>query len=158
VKGEAPVKLEVTVTEVLDLINGIRQKPESLFEMIRVNVQETVGHYLSGLMDVELTQFLGRERYKRCEGKSNHRNGSYPRDFTLKGIGEVGVQVPRDRKGEFKTQVLPRSKQYEDALREDMSVMFLAGVSTRTLSLISERLIGRKISAAEVSKASNHAE
>jgi len=149
------VKLEVTVTEVLDLINGIRHKPESLFEMIRVNVQETVGHYLSGLMDVELTQFLGRDRYKRCEGKSNHRNGSYPRDFTLKGIGEVGVQVPRDRKGEFKTQVLPRSKQYEDALREDMSVMFLAGVSTRTLSLISERLIGRKISPAEVSKASN---
>jgi putative transposase len=32
--------------------------------------------------------------------------------------------------------------------------MFLAGVSTRTLSLLSERLIGRPISAAEVSKCS----
>ena len=32
--------------------------------------------------------------------------------------------------------------------------MFLAGVSTRTLSMMSERLIGRKISAGEVSKAS----
>ncbi len=73
----------------------------------------------------------------------------------MKGIGEVGVKVPRDRKGEFKTQVLPRSKQYENALREDMSVMFLAGVSTRTLSLISERLIGRKISAGEISKVSS---
>jgi putative transposase len=36
-----------------------------------------------------------------------------------------------------------------------MSVMFLAGVSTRFLSLISEKLIDRKISASEVSKASN---
>jgi putative transposase len=79
------------------------------------------------------------------------------RGFTLKGIGEVGVKVPRDRKSEFKTEVLPRSKQYEDAIREDMSVMFLAGVSTRTLSLISERLIGRRISASEVSKASRPA-
>jgi putative transposase len=33
--------------------------------------------------------------------------------------------------------------------------MFLAGVSTRTLSLISERLIGRRISAGEVSKVSS---
>jgi putative transposase len=148
------MRLELTVTEVAELINQIRHAPESLFEMIRANVQETVGQYLSKLMDVELTHFLGRDRYERREGESNHRNGSYSREFTLKGIGEVGVEVPRDRKGEFKTEVLPRSKQYEEAIREDISVMFLAGVSTRTLSLISERLLGRKISAGEVSKVS----
>ena len=50
--------------------------------------------------------------------------------------------------------MIPRSKQYEDALREDLCAMFLAGVSTRTLSLMSERLIGRKISPMEVSNAS----
>jgi putative transposase len=64
------------------------------------------------------------------------------------------VRVPRDRNGEFETQVIPRSRQYEDALREDICVMFLSGVSTRTLSLISEKLIGRKICPSEVSKAS----
>jgi len=149
------MRMELTVTEVADLIKQIRHEPQSLFEMIRANVQDTVGQYLSKMMDVELTHFLGRGRYERCEGPSNHRNGSYPREFALKGIGEVAVKVPRDRKSEFKTEVLPRSKQYEDALREDMSVMFLAGVSTRTLSLISERLLGRKISASEVSKVSS---
>ena len=105
-------------------------------------------------METELTGFLGRGRYERVEGESNHRNGSYGRQFTLKGIGEVSVKVPRDRNGGFSTQVIPRSKQYEDALREDLCAMFLAGVSTRTLSLISERLIGRKISPMEVSNAS----
>ena len=145
------MRMELTVTEVVELIKQIRHEPESLFEMIRANVQETVGQYLSKLMDVELTEYLGRGRYERCEGDPNHRNGSYPRDFTLKGIGEVGVKVPRDRKSEFKTEVLPRNKQYEDGLQEDMSVMFLAGVTTRTLSLISAQLLGRKISAGEVS-------
>ena len=85
---------------------------------------------------------------------ANHRNGSYGRKFTVKGIGEVGVEVPRDRKGEFRTEVIPRSKRYEDSLREEMCALFLGGVSTRTLSLLSERLIGRKISATEVSNAS----
>ena len=149
------MRMELTVTEIVELINQIRHEPESLFEMIRANVQETVGQYLSQLMDVELTHFLGRSRYQRCEEQSNHRNGSYPRGFTLKGIGEVAVKVPRDRNCQFKTEVLPRSKQYEDSIREDISVMFLAGMSTRTLSLISERLLGRKISAGEVSKVSS---
>jgi putative transposase len=148
------MKMEITVAEVTELINEIKEQPASLFEMIRENVQEQVGQYLSALMDSELTQFLGRDRYIRSEGETNHRNGSYGRKFTLKGIGEVGVQVPRDRNGDFKTQVIPRSKQYEDSLREDLCAMFLAGVSTRTLSLMSERLIGRKISATEVSNAS----
>ena len=148
------MKMEVSVAEVKDLINAIQQGAEGLFEMIRVNVQEGVGAYLSKLMDVELSHFLGRGRYKRCEGKSNHRNGSYGRHFTLKGIGDVGLRVPRDRKGEYRTEIIPRSKQYEDTLRQDLCAMFLAGVSTRTLSAMSQRLIGRKISPTEVSKAS----
>ena len=148
------MKMEISVAEVRELINEIRQQPGNLFDMIRLNVQETVGQYLSTLMNSELTEFLGRERYERSDGQSNHRNGSYPRHFTLKGIGEVGVRVPRDRKGEFNTQVIPRSKQYEDTLREDLCAMFLAGVSTRTLSLMSERLIGRSLSPTEVSEAS----
>ena len=148
------MKLEISVPEVVDLIKEIREQPESIFEMIRDNVQETVGQYLSALMDTELTHFLGRGRYERCEEQSNHRNGSYERRFTMKGIGEVAVNVPRDRKAAFCSQVLPRSKQYEDALREDLSMMFMAGVSTRTLAMMSERLIGRKISPSEVSKSS----
>ena len=148
------MKMELSVSEAMELINEIREQPEGLFEMIRTNVKESVGHYLSGLMETELTGFLGRDRYERVEGDRNHRNGSYGRRYTLKGIGEVCVTVPRDRNGDFKTQVLPRSKQYEDALREDLCAMFLAGVSTRTLSILSERLIGRKISPTEVSNAS----
>jgi putative transposase len=148
------MKMEISVTEAMELINEIRQQPDSLFEMIRGTVKQNVGKYLSELMDTELTGFLGRDRYERVEGESNHRNGSYGRKYTLKGIGEVDVVVPRDRKGQFSTQVIPRSKQYEDALREDLSAMFLAGVSTRTLALMSERLIGRKISPTEVSNAS----
>jgi putative transposase len=148
------MKMEITVTEAMELINEIRQQPYSLFEMIRETVKENVGQYLNEIMETELSGFLGRGRYERVEGENNHRNGSYKRRFTLKGIGEVGVKVPRDRKGEFATQVLPRGKQYEDSLREDLCGMFLAGASTRTLALMSERLIGRRISPMEVSNAS----
>lgn len=145
------MKVEISVPEVVNIFKEIQEQPEQLYEMIRTDIRETIGKYLSGLMDAELTHFLGRKRYERRQGDVNHRNGSYDRNFTLKGIGEVDLQVPRDRKGAFKTNVIPRGKRYEDALRQDVCLMFLTGISTRSLSMISKKLIGRKISAGEVS-------
>jgi putative transposase len=147
------MKVEVSVAEVVNLCKEIQGHPERLFEMIRMDVRESVGQYLTELMKGELTHFLGRDCYERVEGEVNHRNGSYGRNFTLKGIGELSVRVPRDRKGEFNTQIIPRSKQYEEELRQDLSFMFLTGISTRSLSMISERLIGRKISPTQISNA-----
>ena len=146
------MRIKISVPEVVNLIKEIQGKPGRIFEIIGMNVQKDVGKYLTNLMKGELTHFLGREEYERTEGETNHRNGDYPRKFCIKGIGEVDVQVPRDRKGEYQTQVLPRGKQYEGRIVEDLSLMYLTGISTRTLSMLSRRLIGRRISHGEISK------
>jgi putative transposase len=148
------MQVEISVPEVIQVFKEIQEAPEKLFEMIRFNVEQGVGNYLSKLMDLELDQFLDRKRYQRIKGSSNHRNGGYHRRFTLKRIGEVEVKVPRDRQSRFQTKVLPRSKRYEEAISRDISLMFLTGISTRSLSMISERLIGRHLSPEEVSLAS----
>ena len=149
------MKLEVSVTEAVQLIKEIQQQPGKILEMMKTDVPKVIGNYLSEVMQVELTRFLGRQPYERIDtAEPNHRNGSYSRSFTLKKMGEVAVKVPRDRQGKYQTQVIPKSKQYEDELRQDIAMLFLGGISTRTLALISHRLIGRKISSGEVSRCS----
>jgi len=147
------MKIKISVPEAVELIKELQERPSRIFEMATMNVQKDVGNYLTNLMKAELTHILGRQEYERSDGETNHRNGSYPRKFCIKGIGEVDTKVPRDRNGEYQTQVLPRSKQYENRIAEDLSMMYLAGISTRTLSMLSKRLIGRTISHEEVSKA-----
>lgn len=148
------LEVKVNVSEIKESIKEIAEAPGKIFTMVRYNVRESVGQYLSQLMEAELTFYLGRERYVRgTKDRVNYRNGGYTRQFTLKGIGEVSVKVPRARKGGFETSVLPRSKQYEDQIREDLGLLYLTGVSTRTLSLISNRLVGRSLSHEEVSEA-----
>ena len=44
------MKMEITVAEALELINEIRKQPNDLFEMIRTDVKESVGRYLSELI------------------------------------------------------------------------------------------------------------
>jgi len=152
------MKISLSVTELKNVFKEIQQQeiqqqPERIFEMMRVEMNQGIGEYLAELMRAELSHFLGREPYERKEGETNHRNGSYERRFTMKRFGEVAIEVPRDRKGEFRSEVLPLSKRYEDELRKDVCLMYLTGVSTRTLSMISKQLLGRKVSAGEVSRA-----
>ena len=147
------MRIEMSVPEVVSIFKEIQTQPEKVFEMIRLDVREAVGKYLNEMMNAELTHFLGRKPYERSEEKSNYRNGSYGRNFTIKNIGEVSVKVPRDRNGEYETKVIPRSRQYESEIGRDLCAMFLGGVSTRTLAVMSNRLIGRKISHTEISQA-----
>jgi putative transposase len=147
------MQLEINVPEIFNVFKEISKAPEKLFDMMRLGLREIAGNYLTALLEWELTIHLGRNRYERRVGQINHRNGSYRRLFTLKGIGQVRIKVPRDRQGTFKTAVLPRAKRYEDAVAQDLSMLFLAGLSTRSLSLISRRLVGRSLSHTEISKA-----
>ncbi len=147
------MKLEITVTEVHEIIKSLPEQSGSFFERMRGELQRAVRAYLEAVMRAELTQWLGRERHGRGHGEVNHRNGFYPRRFAIKGVGNVQVLVPRDRRGDFRSQVLPRYRRYEQEISRDLSLMFLCGISTRSLSAISLRLLGRKISPAEVSEA-----
>ncbi len=147
------MQMEVTVPEVFNVFKEISEAPEKLFEMMRLDLREMAGEALTALMEWEFTIHVGRKRYERSQGQSNHRNGSYPRRFTMKGIGEVEVRVPRDRQGTFKTAILPKGRQYEEAVAQDLSLLFLAGLSSRSLAMLSRRLVGRTLSHTEISNA-----
>lgn len=105
------MKLQVSVTELVDLIKEVQMAPARIFEILSMDIRKQAGDYLSQLMDVERTQVLGRAKYERTEDPSDHRNGSYERTFCMKGLGEITVRIPRDREGKFHTQIIPRGKQ-----------------------------------------------
>jgi len=145
------MELKVSVSEAMALIKEVENVPAKILEYIGMNIQKEVGAFLTNLMDKELTGHVGRERYERKDGPKDYRNGSYTRTFCIKGIGDVEIRVPRDRDGDFQSQVLPRCQRYDARITEDIAALYLTGVSTRTLSLLSRRLIGRSLSPAEIS-------
>ena len=87
------MKLQVSVTELVDLIKEVQMAPARIFEILGMDIRKQVGDCLSQLMDVERTHVLGRAKYERIEGSSDHRNGSYERTLCMKGIGEITVRI-----------------------------------------------------------------
>ena len=149
-------ELTVKMSDVMDFFCRIKENPATLFEEIRENITVKVADFLNGLMGVEITLFLGRGPYERgiVEVKKNYRNGYSERTYCAKGIGKLSVRVPRDRNGEFRTSILPRYQRHEEELSREIIVLFLAGLSTRNVELISRKLLGFKVSKSYVSQCS----
>jgi len=99
-------------------------------------------------MAAEIALFLGEPAEAGTK-----RNGDVTRDFAFKGIGVVQLRVPRDRAGRFESAVLPARRRYDEATEKDLALLHLAGLSTRTLSHVSRRVLGVSVSRQEVTNA-----
>ena len=143
---------DVNVSETMETFKVILAEPEKMFEMLSVDFSRAAERAVTELIKLELTDFLGREKYERKTGKDkNYRNGSYKRTYTVKNLGTLNFEVKRDREGKFNSKLIKRYDRYDPALAGDLLAMFLGGMSTRNINMFSSQLLGRKISAAEVS-------
>lgn len=147
------MKVDTTNPAVKEEFRAIMASPERLFDLVRFDMKEMAERVLSDLLKQELSHYLGRGRYERVPAISaNHRNGSYEKKYTVKNVGELTLDIPRDRRGGFQSQLVKKYDRYEKAIEKDISLMFLSGLSTRGIGLLSKSLIGRSISPGEVSR------
>ena len=102
------------------------------------------------VLDAEMSSFLGAGRYERSAERRGWRNGFKPRVLKTR-VGKLELLVPRDREGQFQTELFERYQRSEKALVLSMLEMYVAGVSTRKVSGITEALCGLEVSRSQVS-------
>jgi len=101
------------------------------------------------MLETELTEKLGYEPYE-AEGRNsgNSRNGHYSRKMRTSG-GDTEVQVPRDRNGEFHSELL---KKNSNEIEQKVIAMYAKGTSTRDIQEMLDELYGISVSADTISK------
>jgi len=88
---------------------------------------------VEALLEGELTDHLGFEKYDH-EAKTidNSRNGFTPKTVKSK-YGQIGIQVPRDRKSEFEPQVVKKRQRDISGLEDKIISMYARGMTTRDI-------------------------
>jgi len=81
----------------------------------------------------------------------NSRNG-YSTKTIKSEFGEVEIQVPGDRKGEFKPQIIPKYQRDVSGIEEKVIALYARGISTRDISEQIEELYGFSLSPEMVSR------
>jgi putative transposase len=100
----------------------------------------------------ELEQCIGASWGECTPTRRGYRNGFYTRDL-ITATGRIeDLKVPRDREGEFHTQVFEHDNRYEPEVAEALTEMFVSGTSTPKVGKVAEKLMGVAPSASAVSR------
>ena len=114
---------------------------QAMEEMARRHIEQ----WLQGLLEEEVTQFLGRARYdRRGEGERGYRNGyGKPRRLTTRA-GTVTVRRPRMRGLEqrFESALLPLFARRTSAVNDVLPELYLHGQALGDFELALRGLFG----------------
>jgi len=118
--------------ELIDKLLEGYQKPEDLIGENGLLKQLTKA-LVERALNAELTHHLGYEKNQpEGRGSGNSRNGKSRK--RLKGdFGEVDIEVPRDRQGEFEPKIVGKHQRRFTGFDDKIVSMYARGMSTREI-------------------------
>ena len=90
---------------------------------------------MNQVLEAQVSEQLGAERYERTEERQGYRNGVRPRKLTTR-VGQLSLRVPQVRDGQFSPELFARFQRSEQALVLALMEMVVNGVSTRKVMAI----------------------
>jgi putative transposase len=107
---------------------------------------ELVKAVLERGLATELTEHLGYEKGDPIgRGSPNSRNGTTPKTVGTE-VGEVRLDVPRDRVGSFEPRLIPKGSRRAGGLDDMIISLYAGGMTVRDIQHHLARTIGTELS------------
>jgi len=91
------------------------------------------------LMEMEVGEQVGADRYERTDERETHRNGYRDRMWETR-VGEIPLRVPKLRRGTYFPSFLEPRRRAERALLAVIQAAYVEGVSTRKVDKLVQAL------------------
>src|SRR5579884_3920893 len=114
-------------------------------------LREGVQVLAQAVMEAEVAEHLGAERYERTPDRSGQRNGYRERQWDTR-VGSISLQVPRVRDGSYYPTLLEPRRRAERALLGVVQEAYVQGVSTRRVDDLLQALGLTGMSKSQVSR------
>jgi transposase-like protein len=132
--------------------------PKDFFKQFKS--KESFQEYFNGLfkqgieemLKCELDDHLGYAKHtKEGYNTGNSRNGSFPKTITTENVGEVVLNIPRDRNGAFEPLIIPKGQTISSKIEEAVIGMYSRGMTTSDVRKQVSEIYGLEISETTVS-------
>ncbi len=119
---------------------------------VEARVRQGVKAVLEEVLEEEMTEHLKAGYRELTPTRRGERNGYYQRNL-LTPAGKIErLEVPRDREGEFVTEVFERYKRMTGDVEEAILEMYLSGISVRKIAGVTDALSKVRIGKDAVSR------
>jgi putative transposase len=125
---------------------------------VEARVRQGVKAVLEEVLEEEMTQHLEAGYRELTPTRRGERNGHYTRNL-LTSAGKIErLEVPRDREGEFVTELFERYKRMTGDVEEAVLEMYLSGISVRKIAGVTDALSKVKVGKDAVSRIASRLE
>ena len=137
--------------DLIDKLLGDYQKPEDLIGENGLLKQLTKA-LVERALNAELTHHLGYEKNDaEGRGSGNSRNGASRKKLTG-DFGQVEIEVPRDRVGEFDPKIVGKHQRRFTGFDDKILSMYARGMSTREIQGHLQEIYGAEVSPSLISE------
>ena len=109
-------------------------------EDIQDALKDLLGGTIKEMMEAEMDEHLGYGKSERYES-DDYRNG-YKSKMVNSSYGQVGIEVPQDRKSTFEPQIVKKRQKDISDIDQKIISMYAKGMTTRQISETIEDIYG----------------
>lgn len=104
------------------------------------------------MLQAELDEHLGYQKHsKEGNNSGNSRNGSYTKKVKTESLGDMVLNIPRDRNSEYSPRLIPKGQRMSDKLEEAIIGMYSRGMTTSDISEQVKQVYGVEVSEGTIS-------
>ena len=133
------------VKQILDEFN-----PKSV-EDVQDALKEVFGPLFEAMLQGEMNNHLGYENNNKDFKETNNRRNGYGSKTLKTTMGDVEIDVPRDRDASFEPEIIPKRTSDVSAIESKVLAMYAKGMSQRDISATIEDIYGFSISHEKIS-------
>ena len=114
-------------------------------------LKDLLGDTLQGMLEAEMDQKLGYSKYDYQNKETDDSRNGYSKKTVTSSLGEIDLDIPRDRKGEFEPQVVKKNQTDISNIEDQILSMYAIGMTTRDISAHLKSVYGVDASAEMIS-------
>lgn len=126
-------------------------KPEDAGD-VHSMLKDLLGDTLQGMLEDELEEDLGNSKYDYKNKETENRRNGYSKKTVTSSMGDISLDIPRDRDGEFEPQIIKKHQTDISSIEDQVLSMYAKGMTTRDITEHLQSVYGVEASPAMISK------
>lgn len=107
------------------------------------------------MLEAEMDDHLGYSKNDTQSKQTANRRNGHSKKAVRSEYGEIDIEVPRDRNGEFEPQVVKKHQKNVTGIEDQIIALYSKGISTREIQDHLESLYGVEVSPTLISNVTN---
>ena len=114
-------------------------------------LKDLLGDTLQGMLEAEMDEKLGYSKYDYKNKETDDSRNGYSKKTVTSSLGDIDLDIPRDRKGEFEPQAVRKNQTDISNIEDQVLSMYAKGMTTRDISSHLREVYGVEASAEMIS-------